>query len=255
MTLSLPPSRERGRDAWRQIQRLINITGAHRLAIDGVIGPRSLAAYSGLPAEAQLVVDAAVSARQLPRVGTVVSAPAVAPSASSPSRSAIIAKIRRFAEATGVSADMAVRICSAESNFNPSARAGSYKGLFQIATPAIADVARLASTFGVAYYPAPNDNVYDIDWNIMVGVTYMRVVARYLAARNIIVSTTSSDPAEWAKIYAAYNVGHVAARNAIQGTLTVRDRSLINNQASALRVGGPDSYLANVQSYLLGRRV
>jgi len=262
MTFNLPPSSERGGTAWRSVQRLINLLGVKSITVDGVPGPQTYDAYMSLPDSLRPLVEGAMRVRRIAgfpaRLVRRVRDSSSTTSTLSFFENDIKAKIAREAASQQVNPELALRIASLESNFNPNAVApnGIFKGLFQLGPPAIADVQRLSSNLRIRYSPPPSGNVFDVDWNIRVGIAYIRVCAIYLRNRGIAIDTMSSSPSDWAKLYGAFNVGHVTAGRLVKGLpLTASQLNLVNNQARKLREGGPAKYLANAQEVLLSRAV
>lgn len=142
----------------------------------------------------------------------------------------------------GVPPKAALQFCRVESNFSPLAASKKANGavlaagLFQLTDGAIKQI-------GV---PPPNGNKFDIEWNIRVGVRYMKWVARFL--------NTTFDNVGY--IYAGYNLGVGNVLKLQQGKFDdpVVDKAL-KQQAAALKKGGAKQYLANATAFVASHTV
>jgi soluble lytic murein transglycosylase-like protein len=189
-----------------------------------VIGPRSQAAY----AAASSVVKSSIV--QLGRVyGFSDDAFSRAPPVPT-ATPAIIARIREVAAEQGVNPDLAIEIVRRESNFNVGVTSPTgASGLFQLTGPAIRQI-------GI---PVPATGRNDVEWNIQVGVRYLRY-AISTAAR------LGFPPTAWAA-YGVYNVGPGTMRELRAGNYTEAVKAVVRVQASYLSAGGAPNYLSNLE--------
>lgn len=250
-------------DSVRDVQSFINmlLPSTRQIDVDGIVGPKTLAAFRSLGVIPRGSVQLLNLARgdvlnKLPEGRAPVRAPARARATvnASSTQSSIKDKIKDAAQKFGVNPTFALTVANAESAFNPNATSSTgYKGVFQLGRPAVVDVKR---AFPQHYYEPPGGSWYNADWNIMVGVLYLRVCAAY-AAQAAINSVNAkrlalSDQLDrWARIYAAFNVGVGTLRNIDAGRYTAPAAvNAVQNQAAILRKDGVRGYLANAARYL-----
>jgi len=132
----------------------------------------------------------------------------------------------------GVPPAAAIKFATVESGLNPNAKSATgASGLFQLTKPAIDQI-------GIQ---PPNGNRLDPEWNIRVGVKYMKWVARFL-------KTTFDDVG---LIYAGYNLGVGNVRALQKGDYSNEKAKLaLSQQAAALQKGGTPQYLANAKAFV-----
>jgi len=149
-----------------------------------------------------------------------------------PNKMSVVDIIRAVALREGVPFDAAYKFAWIESKLDPKAvsPAGAV-GVFQVMKGALDDVNRFYGTKnGVQFTMADMTNAAS---NVLVGVQYMKISARYA---NVPVSDVAT-------MYMAYNIGAGNLRKLRAGQLT--DKSLLA-AVSAQGFGAPDVYAANV---------
>jgi soluble lytic murein transglycosylase-like protein len=232
------PIQQSGKKSVADVQRLINLMGHSRVAVDGVLGAETTTAIWNLPKEAQDVVNKLAEVRHVayPRAPDV--------SEKRHTREELIQKIKNTARNLGVNPDFAVVVAMIESDLDPLAESPTgASGLFQLTKPAIEDANQEVS----GMYRPKGPGRFDVDWNITVGVLYLRRIMRsYLK-----VSPRSDDLSVWTDTYAAYNLGIGAFKELRRGNFdSAVLKEALQVQARYLRAGGPQRYLASVQSKL-----
>jgi soluble lytic murein transglycosylase-like protein len=218
------------------LQRLINLLGHNRVAVDGVIGPQTLDAIWSLPREASSLVDEFGRTRDVayPRV------PSARPVEMS--EDDIISLIRTTAISEGVNPDLAVIIARMESDLDPNAVSGTgADGLFQLTNIAVADVIQ---DYPDLYRP-DGASRRDPQWNARVGILFLKKIAKDYLRYNPLTERQH----EWVDIYAVFNLGIGSYRSLRDGDFNDGAlRNALDAQAGYLRSGGPERYLAAVQS-------
>lgn len=231
------PVKQSGKKNIADLQRLINLTGHDRVAVDGIMGSQTMGALNTLPGPAQALVDQFAKTRQVayPRI-SMASPPNV-------QSKDLVQKVRDAAKELGINPKFAVAVVNIESDFNPDAVSPTGAvGLFQLTTPAIVDVGN--------HYPnlatPPNGDKKNVDWNIAVGLRYLRLCFKRLGH-----NPRTRNVAAFTDVYAAYNIGIGNFRKLMAGKF--EDKTLqqtIAGQASYLSAGGVGNYLPSVQSRL-----
>lgn len=225
-------------------QALLNLDGA-AIKVDGVSGPATRgamakAAPSTLAEMEQTLKGrghARVFASLLPVQAELVSTKGLPPEP-------IKQVIDKWADVFGVNRNLAYTIAYNESKYNLKARSGSgASGLFQITAPAIADVREKPAT---RRYYFSGDR-FDLEYNTMVGVGYIRVCADYAK-----INPKTANPRDWYTIYGYYNLGigsmRAIARKDYANPVLL---SALATQAAPLQRGGPANYIDNVQKWMV----
>jgi hypothetical protein len=232
------PVNQKGKKQIVDLQRLINLMGHSKVAVDGVMGPETTKAIWNLPKEAAVVMDQFASVREVayPRVPKA--------SVNEWTKDKIIETIRDIAVKEGVNPRLAVTIAMIESDLDPDAISSTgADGLYQLTASAVNDVAR----FYPELYRRDGKGRRDVLWNITVGVKFIKLICdQYLR-----VNAMTDSVEVWTDIYAVFNLGIGNFRKLQNGRYD--DQTLIrslNEQARYLKAGGPAQYLAAVQSKL-----
>lgn len=216
--------------AVRQAQAILS-GGSRLLRQDGIWGPRTESVYQSSDEQTREgVVEFLHNAGwTLDEVRSQTVSSKVQPTRSTDE---IVEKITAVAQSEGVPPEAAIRFAQVESRLNPNARSATgAAGLFQLTGPAIKQI-------GIQ---PPKGNRFDIDWNILVGVKYMKWVANFL----------NLDFSDVGGIYAGYNLGVGNVKKLQAGKFS--DKAMLQAlkwQAAPLRKGGPEQYLANARQFV-----
>lgn len=127
------------------VQTLVNIAGLDDLVVDGIAGPKTIAAILRLPADISEVLGNVYE-----RVLRISWQDTLDSIVGGTDRDADVhVEIGRAAQKTGISPDILTALAKIESNLDPSAINGSYRGLFQMGAAAWESARLVASKFGV----------------------------------------------------------------------------------------------------------
>lgn len=215
----------------RALQEWLRARGQTQVKVDGAYGSQTAAAAAAVDDQISSLLEEAVRASQ----------PRVAVTTSTKRDPRIEALVRDECRKQGVAFEPVAAIIDHESRWNHSARSSTGAvGLFQ-----------LTSWPGRQYnldvrpaLPYSNDDRYDLEVNIFLGVWYIAYCARQMG-----VSPLSTSPDDWARIYGAYNLG--------PGTMTLLLRGQYDHdavkqawavQSTALKQGGIANYEQNARS-------
>lgn len=157
-----------------------------------------------------------------------------------PLRAALEEQLSTIAFREGVPSELARKVVSLESAWNPNATSTrGYKGLFQLGSAAVTDVYEQESRSGLDFVGLGRfkdlADYYDPAQNMVCGVRYLRVAARY-------IGRSVRKGSDWPAIYMAFNIGHSGARAVLAGRPD-RAAALISEQA----YGSTESYWTNLQ--------
>lgn len=211
-----------------RLQHLLNVVQSTPVHVDGIMGPRTMDVYQGLPQYLRELVDLIVSSTSPDKESSDVD------------REWVL----RQAENIGLPRKFVDNVVKLESNWKHHGVISptGAEGLFQLTKWPIKqhqlDVGTL-STYDVSTVKS------DFKLNVEVGLWYLTYCAK---AMN--VWPLGSDRSDWAKTYAAYNLGPSSARKLASKVYDSSTRDLWALQASSLKKGGIENYLWNVENVL-----
>lgn len=225
------------------MQTLLKISTNPALKVDGVVGRETRSTHTNASSDVKRVVDSVIQSHGL-KVGDLLSPVARITRLSRVMPTPLIrSTIAKWAKEHGVNEALSFAVCEIESGFDPDARSSTGAiGLFQLTSSAVTDVSRKYK----GYYPPPGGNWYDLEWNVNVGVRFLRICAGY--AR---VNPSSSDLEAWRDIYGCYNLGVGAYTTWKKAQFS--DSTLIaswSSQSAELKQNGIEQYGANVLAKL-----